>query len=204
MAEKLAKGEGSTKWKRKRHLDTNLFEEAGTTRPKRRRTDRDETSSENASDSENGSESASDSENGRESASDSENGSESASESLNVRESTSESEEDSEETLLPAHMRVDMKRLLMSSKVRVRPTSKVRVKPRGAGLSASEGTPCEDGEEVRHRIIVNPQVIKNIENVAGCRDTRTAKSKETRGMIEHNSEVYNPPYRDLLPYMHVK
>ena len=44
------------------------------------------------------------------------------------------------------------------------------------------------------------QVIKNIKNVAGCRDTRTAKSKETRGMIEHNSEVYNPPYRDLLPY----
>ena len=38
------------------------------------------------------------------------------------------------------------------------------------------------------------QVIKNIKNVAGCRDTRTAKSKETRGMIEHNSEVYNPPY----------
>ena len=35
------------------------------------------------------------------------------------------------------------------------------------------------------------QVIKNIKNVAGCRDTRTAKSKETRGMIEHNSEVYN-------------
>ena len=33
-------------------------------------------------------------------------------------------------------------------------------------------------------------------------DTRTAKSKETRGMIEHNSEVYNPPYRDLLPYMY--
>ena len=39
----------------------------------------------------------------------------------------------------------------------------------------------------------NVQVIKNIKNVAGCRDTRTAKSKETRGMIEHNSEVYNPP-----------
>ena len=35
---------------------------------------------------------------------------------------------------------------------------------------------------------------KNIKNVAGCRDTRTAKSKETRGMIEHNSEVYNHPY----------
>ena len=41
----------------------------------------------------------------------------------------------------------------------------------------------------------NLQVIKNIKNVAGCRDTRTAKSKETRGMIEHNSEVYNHPYR---------
>ena len=38
------------------------------------------------------------------------------------------------------------------------------------------------------------QVLKNIKNVAGCRDTRTAKSKETRGMIEHNSEVYNHPY----------
>ena len=38
---------------------------------------------------------------------------------------------------------------------------------------------------------LHKQVIKN---VAGCRDTRTAKSKETRGMIEHNSEVYNPPY----------
>ena len=25
-------------------------------------------------------------------------------------------------------------------------------------------------------------------------DTRTAKSKETRGMIEHNSEVYSHPY----------
>ena len=48
------------------------------------------------------------------------------------------------------------------------------------------------------------QVIKNIKNVAGCRDTRTAKSKETRGMIEHNSEVYNHPYRDLLPYIHVQ
>ena len=33
------------------------------------------------------------------------------------------------------------------------------------------------------------KVIKNIKNVAGCRDTRTAKSKETRGTIEHNSEV---------------
>ena len=41
---------------------------------------------------------------------------------------------------------------------------------------------------------LHKQVIKNIENVAGCRDTRTAKSKETRGMIEHNSEVYNHPY----------
>ena len=48
------------------------------------------------------------------------------------------------------------------------------------------------------------QVIKNINNVSGCRDTRTAKSKETRGMIEHNSEVYNHPYRDLLPYIHVQ
>ena len=48
------------------------------------------------------------------------------------------------------------------------------------------------------------QVIKNIKNVSGCRDTRTAKSKETRGMIEHNSEVYNHPYRDLLPYIHVQ
>ena len=49
------------------------------------------------------------------------------------------------------------------------------------------------------------QVIKNIKNVAGCKDTRTAKSKETRGMIEHNSEVYNHPYRDLLPYyIHVQ
>ena len=46
------------------------------------------------------------------------------------------------------------------------------------------------------------KVIKNIKNVSGCRDTRTAKSKETRGMIEHNSEVYNHPYRDLLPYIH--
>ena len=50
---------------------------------------------------------------------------------------------------------------------------------------------------------IGRQVIKNIKNVAGCRDTRTAKSKETRGMIEHNSEVYNPPYRDLLPYIHI-
>ena len=33
-----------------------------------------------------------------------------------------------------------------------------------------------------HVIIL--QVIKNIKNVSGCRDTRTAKSKETRGMIE--------------------
>ena len=41
---------------------------------------------------------------------------------------------------------------------------------------------------------LHKQVIKNIKNVAGCRDTRTAKSKETRGMIEHNSEVYNHPY----------
>ena len=49
--------------------------------------------------------------------------------------------------------------------------------------------------------LVHVQVIKNITNVAGC---RTAKSKETRGMIEHNSEVYNPPYRDLLPYIHVQ
>ena len=48
------------------------------------------------------------------------------------------------------------------------------------------------------------KVIKNITNVAGCRDTRTAKSKESRGMIEHNSEVYNHPYRDLLPYIHVQ
>ena len=48
------------------------------------------------------------------------------------------------------------------------------------------------------------QVIKNIKNVSGCRDTRTAKSKETRGMIEHNSEVYNHPYRDLLSYIHVQ
>ena len=46
------------------------------------------------------------------------------------------------------------------------------------------------------------QVIKNIKHVSGCRDTRTAKSKETRGMIEHNSEVYNHP--DLLPYIHVQ
>ena len=38
---------------------------------------------------------------------------------------------------------------------------------------------------------------KTFENVAGCRDTRTAKSKETRGMIEHNSEVYNHP--SLVP-----
>ena len=53
-------------------------------------------------------------------------------------------------------------------------------------------------------VIYNIQVIKNIKNVAGCRDTRTAKSKETRGMIEHNSEVYNHPYRDLLPYIHVQ
>ena len=51
---------------------------------------------------------------------------------------------------------------------------------------------------------IHTQVIKNIINVAGCRDTRTAKSKETRGMIEHNSEVYNHPYRDLLPYIHVQ
>ena len=51
---------------------------------------------------------------------------------------------------------------------------------------------------------INYKVIKNIKNVAGCRDTRTAKSKETRGMIEHNSEVYNHPYRDLLPYIHVQ
>ena len=41
---------------------------------------------------------------------------------------------------------------------------------------------------------LHKQVIKNITNVAGCRDTRTTKSKETRGMIEHNSEVYNHPY----------
>ena len=54
---------------------------------------------------------------------------------------------------------------------------------------------------VRKEQICCIQVIKNIKkNVAGCRDTRTAKSKETRGMIEHNSEVYNHPYRDLLPY----
>ena len=33
----------------------------------------------------------------------------------------------------------------------------------------------------------------------GPRDTRTAKSKETRGMI---GEVYNHPYRDLLPFMY--
>ena len=41
---------------------------------------------------------------------------------------------------------------------------------------------------------LHEQVIKNIKNVSGCRDTRTAKSKETRGMIEHNSEVYTHPY----------
>ena len=35
-------------------------------------------------------------------------------------------------------------------------------------------------------------IKKNIKNVAGCRDTRTAKSKETRGMIEHNSEQFLP------------
>ena len=46
------------------------------------------------------------------------------------------------------------------------------------------------------------QVIKNIKKVAGCRDTRTAKRKETRGMIEHNSEVYNHPYISffIVPY----
>ena len=48
------------------------------------------------------------------------------------------------------------------------------------------------------KLLVIIQVIKNITNVAGCRDTRTAKSRETRGMIEHNSEVYNPPYRDPI------
>ena len=31
--------------------------------------------------------------------------------------------------------------------------------------------------------------FQQVKNVTGCRDTRTAKSKETRGMIEHNSEV---------------
>ena len=56
----------------------------------------------------------------------------------------------------------------------------------------------------QYQLILCTQVIKNIKNVAGCRDTRTAKSKETRGMIEHNSEVYNHPYRDLLPYIHVQ
>ena len=44
------------------------------------------------------------------------------------------------------------------------------------------------------------QVIKNIKNVAGCRETRTAKIKETRGMIEHNSEVYNPLQRSSSMY----
>ena len=52
---------------------------------------------------------------------------------------------------------------------------------------------------------LHKQVIKNITNVAGCRDTscRTTKSKEIRGMIEHNSEVYNHPYIFFSLYMYV-
>ena len=40
-------------------------------------------------------------------------------------------------------------------------------------------------------------MMQLIKNIAGCRDTRTAKSKETSGMLKHNSEAYNP-HRDLL------